>query len=202
MKSMEPKGPFHRRWMVEIIFFGVASLIALFIAALWCEGVFEEFEGEDFGLLAKRGVIVAWRLALAMMLGLVVGLERERHDKPAGIRTITMVCVGACFLVLISQFYTQAAPNAMSRIIQGIITGIGFLGAGTIIKHEFNVEGLTTAATLWAAAGIGVACGLGYYLFAGLGTLAIWTVLKVFHKPAAHRAAANNSTDEPPAHDD
>lgn len=181
---------------------GVAVLLAmLFVAALWCEGVFEEFKGENFGQLAKLGVIGAWRLALAMVLGLVVGMEREHHDKPAGIRTISMVCVGACFLVFVSTVALSSA-DAMSRIVQGIITGIGFLGAGTIIKHEFNVEGLTTAATLWAAAGIGLACGLGHYLFAGLGMLAIWTVLKVFRKPTARRFAANNHTNEPPADGD
>jgi putative Mg2+ transporter-C (MgtC) family protein len=201
MAQMEPKDP-HRRARKEQTIILVAVLLAmLFVAALWCEGVFERFRGENFERLAKLGVIGAWRLALAMLLGLVVGMERERRDKPAGIRTISMVCAGACLFVLIGT-YTMPNADAMSRIMQGIITGIGFLGAGTIIKHEFNVEGLTTAATLWAAAGVGLACGLGQYVFAGLGTLAIWVVLKVFRKSNAHRPAANGNPPEPPANDD
>lgn len=120
----------------------------------------------------------AGRLFIALALTMAVGLEREAHDKPAGLRTTAMVGVGACLFGLIGSLMMND-QQALSRIIQGVIAGIGFLGAGTIIKEQFHIEGLTTAAALWTAAGIGLACGLGHYGLATLGTVAVMVVLTV-----------------------
>jgi len=102
------------------------------------------------------------RLVLAALLGGVVGWERERHNRPAGLRTHMLVCVGAALVTLVSQSY--AGPNSdPARISAQIVTGIGFLGAGTIIRvRESNIiRGLTTAASLWTVAAIGMAVGRG-----------------------------------------
>jgi putative Mg2+ transporter-C (MgtC) family protein len=127
------------------------------------------------------------RLLLAIGLTVGIGLEREARHKPAGVRTVAMVGVGACIFALVGEGLSrqlmqegaaQAIPiEAVSRIIQGIITGIGFLGAGTIMKDQFHIEGLTTAATLWAAAAIGLCCGIGQYPLAILGTVAVFVIL-------------------------
>jgi len=130
------------------------------------------------------GLETLGRLVLALGLAAGVGAERESRDKPAGIRTVAIVGVGACLFALIGIHVAGVQAglgfedrDAMARIMQGIITGIGFLGAGTIIKDKFEVEGLTTAASLWAVAGVGVACGLGYTELALLATAVILVVL-------------------------
>lgn len=118
------------------------------------------------------------RLLLAAALGGVLGYERERHGKAAGMRTHMLVAMGAALFVLVPQ---QAGMNVadMSRVIQGIVTGIGFLGAGAIIKlrDEDDIRGLTTAAGVWMTAAIGVACGLGRESTAVLSTLLALTIL-------------------------
>jgi putative Mg2+ transporter-C (MgtC) family protein len=101
------------------------------------------------------------RLILAAALASFIGMEREHHHKPAGLRTHVLVCVGSALLAMIA---VTSFPNDSSRVVQGIVTGIGFLGAGSIIAGGRNVQGLTTAATVWVAAILGVAVGLGYYL--------------------------------------
>ena len=105
-------------------------------------------------------------------------------------RTVTMVGVGACLFTLagVAAFASAGDTNSMSRLIQGIVTGIGFLGAGTIIRENAHVEGLTTAATIWAVAGIGLACALGEYALAIIGTVAILLVLVAL--PVIERAMA------------
>jgi len=118
----------------------------------------------------------AGQLLLALGLTTAIGLEREARHKPAGVRTVAMVGLGACVFGLIGDGISGQA-DALSRVVQGVVTGIGFLGAGTIIKEQFHIEGLTTAAALWAAAAIGLACGLALYQLAILGTLAVFLVL-------------------------
>jgi len=103
------------------------------------------------------------RLLLAMLLGGVIGFERESVDKPVGFRPHILVCVGAALFALISRdgfFGTGADP---SRVASNIVVGIGFLGAGTIWRTGVGVQGLTTAASLWSVAAIGTATGIGYY---------------------------------------
>ena len=106
---------------------------------------------------------VFFRLGAAVLVGAVIGFDREIRDKPAGLRTLTLVSLGSAVFTLTA--IDSGAVDSASRVIQGIVTGIGFLGAGTIIrgKTEESVRGLTTAASVWLAAAIGVACGLAYW---------------------------------------
>jgi len=126
------------------------------------------------------------RLLLAALLGGVLGYERERRGKAAGIRTHMLVAMGAALLVLVPQL-DGMAPADLSRVIQGMVTGIGFLGAGAIVKHkaEDQVQGLTTAAGIWMTAAIGIACGLGRETTALLSTLLALAVLAVLPKLAS-----------------
>jgi len=103
------------------------------------------------------------RIVIAAFLGAVIGYERARAKKPAGIRTHLMVCMGAALFTVISiwGFVGNADP---SRIAAGVVVGVGFLGAGTILRQERGVAGLTTAATIWAVAAVGVAIGAGLYV--------------------------------------
>lgn len=118
------------------------------------------------------------RLVLAGLLGGVLGYERESRGKAAGIRTHILVAMGAALFVLVPALGGMAVAD-MSRVIQGVVTGVGFLGAGAIIKHrdEEDVQGLTTAAGIWMTAAIGVACGLGRESTAVLSTLLALVVL-------------------------
>lgn len=116
---------------------------------------------------------VFWRLILAAILGGMIGIEREIHGRPAGFRTHLLVTVGVCLMMAVSEAYYlkygMLASDSVVRLDPGrvaaqIVTGIGFLGAGAIIKDGHAVRGLTTAACLWVAAGIGMAVGVGLYL--------------------------------------
>ena len=112
------------------------------------------------------------RLLLAAVLGGLLGIEREQHGKDAGVRTHMLVAMGAALFVLVSQ--QSGMPNAdLSRVVQGVIAGVGFLGAGAILKldGEERVKGLTTAAGIWLTAAIGVAAGMGREATAVLSTL-------------------------------
>jgi putative Mg2+ transporter-C (MgtC) family protein len=129
---------------------------------------------EEFSDLpdASEATRIVLRLALAALLGGLLGIEREAKGKAAGVRTHMMVAMGAAMFVLASlQFDIQ--PADMSRVLQGVIAGVGFLGAGTILKGdaESQVKGLTTAAGIWMTAAIGVAAGMGKEATAVLATL-------------------------------
>ena len=125
------------------------------------------------------------RLLLAAFLGSVLGYEREQHGKAAGIRTHMLVAMGAALLVLVPQQAGMVIAD-MSRVIQGLVAGVGFLGAGAIIKSrtEQDVHGLTTAAGIWMTAAIGVACGLGREVTAVLATVLSLIVLALVPKPS------------------
>lgn len=133
------------------------------------------------------------RLVLATVLGGLVGLERETHGRPAGFRTHTLVSVGAALVMLISM-YAFAAPRAglgavaydPGRLAAQVVSGIGFLGAGTIIRDGASVRGLTTAASLWAVAGIGLAAGSGFYLGAVVTTGLVVATLFFLSKVERH----------------
>src|SRR5262245_58602480 len=115
------------------------------------------------GLLDRQHLaLVLIRVIAATLLGAIVGLQRERVRKPAGLRTHMLVCIGTSVIVLAGSG-AGMSTDGLSRIIQGIVTGIGFVGAGSILKlsQEHEIKGLTTAAGLWMTAAIGVACGLG-----------------------------------------
>jgi putative Mg2+ transporter-C (MgtC) family protein len=118
------------------------------------------------------------RLLLAALLGGVLGYEREHKGKAAGIRTHMLVAIGAALFVLVPQQGGMGIAD-MSRVIQGVVAGIGFLGAGAIIKQqrEESVQGLTTAAGVWMTAAIGIACGLGRETTAVISTLLALAIL-------------------------
>lgn len=129
------------------------------------------------------GEIVA-RLALAVVCGGVFGWEREAHAKPAGLRTHMMVALGSATFVLVTTgAYAglELRDNNLDplRTVQGIVGGIGFLGAGVIIQARGSVRGMTTAATIWVVGAVGVACGLGSYLVAVLTVVFGITILTV-----------------------
>jgi putative Mg2+ transporter-C (MgtC) family protein len=122
------------------------------------------------------------RLALAALLGGVIGLEREFHGKPAGLRTNILICVGAALLMELSRGVEATAitgPADPGRIAAQVVSGIGFIGAGTILVHRGSVVGLTTAATLWVVAAIGLAVGAHAYVPA-IGTAVLVVVTLVF----------------------
>lgn len=121
------------------------------------------------------------RLLLAAALGAIIGYQRERAGKAAGLRTHTLICVGAA-LFTIASLYGFGANADPARVAAGIVAGIGFLGAGAIIRTgEGIVAGLTTAATIWAVAGIGLAAGAGLYLASAVTTALILIVLFLPH---------------------
>jgi putative Mg2+ transporter-C (MgtC) family protein len=120
------------------------------------------------------------RLLLSAVLGGVIGFERERAKKPAGLRTHTLICLGACLFTVVSIY---GFGGDVARVAAGVVTGIGFIGAGAIIRggREGIIAGLTTAATIWSVAGIGLAAGAGLYLVAVVATLLILLVLIIPH---------------------
>jgi putative Mg2+ transporter-C (MgtC) family protein len=123
---------------------------------------------------------VLLRMVSAVVLGSIVGIERERAGKPAGVRTHILVSLGTAVVVLACS-RSGMSNDGLSRVIQGIVTGIGFIGAGSILKldEERNIQGLTTAAGLWITAAIGVAVGLGSLGVAILATVSTVIVLAV-----------------------
>jgi putative Mg2+ transporter-C (MgtC) family protein len=117
---------------------------------------------------------IATRLAIALACGAVIGLNRDFHKKPAGFRTFGLVGLGSGLVVLLMHQMTGSGPDAVSRVVQGVLTGIGFLGAGMIFQRGMEprkVAGLTTAAAVWLTAGLGMAAGAGQIKLAGLGLL-------------------------------
>ena len=132
------------------------------------------------------------RLVLAIFLGGLLGYEREVKGKAAGVRTHMLVCLGASVFVMLLEL-DGADHDAMSRVIQGVVAGIGFLCAGTILKGDniADVKGLTTAAGLWATAAIGVAVGLGHEATAVLGTLMALLILHVMPLLLDSRSSGN-----------
>ena len=128
-----------------------------------------------------------FRLVLSVVLGGLIGFERQMHRRTAGLRTNILVCLGSCLIMILSQYifdiYRDVVPVDPSRIAASIITGIGFLGAGAIIRERDKeaVRGLTTAACLWVVAAIGMAAGCGFYsaaLFTTVFTLIVLFVLR------------------------
>ncbi|WP_445955181.1 MgtC/SapB family protein [Yeosuana sp.] len=122
------------------------------------------------------------RLGLAVILGILIGVDREIHGHDAGIRTYAAVCLGAALLTIIN---THIEVADQTRIVANIVSGIGFLGAGIIFKDNSknSISGLTTAATVWASAGVGIAVGFGMYLISITSTLLIILLLISHHFP-------------------
>ncbi|HHX88022.1 MAG TPA: MgtC/SapB family protein [Firmicutes bacterium] len=121
---------------------------------------------------------IIFRLFLAALLGGAVGFERETHNRPAGFRTHILVCVGAALMMLVSAYgFGGKIPSGYGvdpgRIAASVVSGVGFLGAGTIMRHRGSIQGLTTAATIWVVSGIGLASGIGFYTGAVAGTVLV-----------------------------
>jgi putative Mg2+ transporter-C (MgtC) family protein len=114
-------------------------------------------------------------LAFAYLLALPIGWDRERHERSAGIRTFPLVAIASCGFIQATEALTSSSPEAQARIVEGLITGIGFIGGGAIIKEGGAVQGTATAAGLWATGAIGVAVGLGSYDVAVV--VAVFTIL-------------------------
>jgi putative Mg2+ transporter-C (MgtC) family protein len=128
------------------------------------------------------------RLTAALLIGGLIGLERSYHGRPAGFRTHMLVCLSTSLLMLVTVYETRWIATISdgrisldpTRMAQGIMTGIGFLGAGTIMKEGLSVRGLTTAASIWITAAIGILVGIGFYFPAGLATVLTLGTLSVF----------------------
>jgi putative Mg2+ transporter-C (MgtC) family protein len=167
-----------------------------------------------FGIAGSRELaVVMIRLVAAIILGAAIGIEREIAGKSAGVRTHILVTLGtAVFVIAVERF--GMTTDGLSRVIQGIVTGIGFIGAGTIIKlsEEREVRGLTTSAGIWIAAAIGVTAGLGAVGLAVVGTVFTLLVLTLLvavdnwinrgelttAKPSNERQKANRRRDDNP----
>ena len=128
---------------------------------------------------------ICLRLACAMVVGLVIGAEREHTHRPAGMRTHILVALGSCVVMIVGeiifkQYQPFGATPDPARLGAQVISGVSFLGAGTIMREGVNVKGLTTAASIWTVACLGLASGAGYYAVALLGMLCVFITLTVF----------------------
>ena len=127
---------------------------------------------------------VALRITAALIMGGILGLERGMKNRPAGLRTYMLVCVGSCLIMMTNQFiYQTTGTGDPTRMSAQVISGIGFLGAGTIVVTQHNqIKGLTTAAGLWACAAAGLALGIGFYEAAIIGGVAIFVILTLLQR--------------------
>jgi putative Mg2+ transporter-C (MgtC) family protein len=141
---------------------------------------------------------VAFDLVIAAILSMLIGINRERGRHPAGIRTHMLVGVGSCLFTLLSVY---AFPeDSTTRVAANIVVGIGFLGAGTIVKEENGVKNLTTAASIWATAAVGMAVGTGAWFLALVAVLLIWFILVIMQRVEIRsnkKPKSANSTDIP-----
>jgi putative Mg2+ transporter-C (MgtC) family protein len=139
-------------------------------------------------LTATDYITITVHLISALIAGGMIGLERSFHGRPAGFRTHTLVCVASSLLMLVTLFQWQWLPGVPletvrtdpTRMAQGIMTGIGFLGAGVIYKEGVSIHGLTTAASIWMTAAIGILLGVGFYFPAALATALVLGILSAF----------------------
>src|SRR5712671_7049995 len=133
-------------------------------------------------------LVIVGRVLLALVLGGLIGMERTLHGRAAGFRTHALVCLASALLMMAAVYQSRwMSANAIgtitidpTRTAQGIMTGIGFLGAGVIFKEGLTVRGLTTAASIWITAAIGILVGIGFWLAAIVGAVAALTVLALF----------------------
>ncbi|HWO26980.1 MAG TPA: MgtC/SapB family protein [Kofleriaceae bacterium] len=145
-------------------------------------------------LLTGNEVDFAIRLGLCLLFGALIGIERELRQKPAGISTNCFVMAGACLFTFVSA---SIDPNSPARIAAQVVSGVGFLGAGMILKSEANtVKNLTTAAAVWFAAAIGMVIGFGWYLIAAMATVYAVLVPRIPHIRSQSRDPRDASQDE------
>jgi len=125
---------------------------------------------------------LALRLTVGLVLGAAIGLERELQRQPAGFRTHSLVSLGAALFTVVSAYGFSGELVDPTRIAAQIVSGIGFIGAGTILQHRGHIRGLTTAASLWSVAAIGTAAGAGLYVVAVVGTVLILVILSILDR--------------------
>ena len=151
---------------------------------------------ELFPILATPNIIaLLFRTLLVIICAGVIGYERNIHGSAAGFRTHILVCLGAMMAMSTGQYAAMFYTTDISRIGAQVVSGIGFLGAGTIIVNTHRITGLTTAAGLWASACIGLAIGIGFYEGAFIGTVAVYFTENVLHD-FSKRVHSKNSTDD------
>ena len=138
-------------------------------------------ETYSFAPIGWQGILL--RLGIALVVGTIISLERETKHKPAGLRTNMLVSFGSALIVLVPIEIGAAQKNVdvLGRAISGVITGIGFIGGGTIL-HESRVKGLTSAAAIWVSAALGITVGCGLWLLGLVGALVTWIILRLFSK--------------------
>lgn len=139
----------------------------------------------EFDIFSPLTILI--RLSLAMLAGFLIGLDRERHSQPAGLRTHMVIALGAALIMVLSigipsEQIAKGYNADPGRMAAQVISGIGFLGAGAIFRFGFNVKGLTTAASIWTTSGIGLCFGAGYYFLGSLSTIFLIIILYVFDK--------------------
>lgn len=147
---------------------------------------------EEINLISDYNILILTRIGLSILFGFMLGFEREITGKFAGLRTHILVCTGACVFTILSIYGFKMAETAgfvgtndPARIAAQIITGIGFIGAGTVMRSGANILGITTAATLWVCAAVGMACGTGEFSLAAIATvstMAILILIRIFEK--------------------
>src|SRR5690349_17458057 len=133
-------------------------------------------------------LVIVVRVPGALGIGALIGFERTFHGRPAGFRTHSLVCIASAILMIVTVYQNQwmtllehdAIRTDPTRMAQGIMTGIGFLGAGVIFKEGLTVRGLTTAASIWITAAIGILVGIGFHFAAAAGTIATLLILSAF----------------------
>jgi len=136
-------------------------------------------------LTAAMQLELGLRLTLGLVLGAIIGFERELHRQPAGFRTHSLVALGAALFTIVSAHAFVGPMVDPTRIAAQIVSGIGFIGAGTILQHRGSIRGLTTAASLWSVAAIGTAAGAGLHVMAVVGTVLILVVLALLDRVEA-----------------
>jgi putative Mg2+ transporter-C (MgtC) family protein len=137
------------------------------------------------------GLFFVWHIAAALLMGMAIGLERQFHQHTAGLRTNALVCVGAALFVSLSRMIDH--EGSPTRIAAQVVSGIGFLGGGVILREGFTVRGMNTAATLWCSAAVGTLAGSGFVLHGFVGTVAVLFVHLAL-RPIAHAVDARSKT--------
>ena len=135
-------------------------------------------------MTALTNIEIVIRIVLSLVAGSLIGMERGGKSQPAGIRTHSVVCVAACLIMMTNEFVSyKFGTGDPTRLGAQVVSGVGFLGAGTIlIKENKKITGLTTAAGIWGAAGIGLAIGVGFYQGAILTAISIWGIISMFQQ--------------------
>jgi putative Mg2+ transporter-C (MgtC) family protein len=133
-------------------------------------------------LSVQTQIDLVLRLTAGLVLGAIIGFEREFHRQPAGFRTHSLVSLGAALFTVVGAFGFSGDTADPTRVAAQIVSGIGFIGAGTILQYRGHIRGLTTAASLWSVAAIGTAAGAGLYIVAGVGTVLILVVLSLLDR--------------------